>query len=171
VSVGVDTLTPADLQLHAALGIPPQLLAEAGVRRVTHQEARRDCGIRYKSDHLEGIWYPNHDPESDRIRGGRVRRDHPEVDHQGKPIAKYVAPRGVIGRTTDAAGARVDQKGPLPDLDRIVWRDRDIVICFDANARTNPKVGAARRALAADLAGRGARVRVADLPVGEGRST
>jgi hypothetical protein len=54
VSVGVDTLSPADLQLHEALGIPPQLLAEAGVRRVTNQEARRDCGIRYKSDHLEG---------------------------------------------------------------------------------------------------------------------
>jgi putative DNA primase/helicase len=220
VSVGVDTLTPADLQLHEALGIPPQLLAEAGVRRVTHQEARRDCGIRYKSDHLEGIWYPNRDPESGRIRGGRVRRDHPEVDHQGKPIAKYVAPpgrhhlyfapgavpmladpsvtivvveggksvlavtgaarragrrllpiglggcwgwKGTIGKTTDAQGARVDEKGPLPDLDRVTWHDRDVVIVFDANATTNAKVQAARLALGKDLNTRGARVRIAEL--------
>lgn len=220
-----DSLRPADLELHSQLGIQPDLLVAARVRRVTHEQARDDCGIRYRSEHLEGIWYPVLDPERGTVRGGRVRRDHPELDADGRPVAKYLAPpdrhhlyftpgagprladtsvpvtlvesekaslaltaaamranrpilviglggcwgwRGTIGKTTDATGARVDEKGPLPDLDRIAWRDRDVVILFDANAATNPKVQAARRSLAAELIGRGARVRVADLPTEEG---
>src|SRR5438093_606799 len=87
-----EPLSRADIELHARLGIPPELLEAAGVRRVTHEQARDDCGIRYRSDHLEGIWYPNVDPERKDVRGGRVRRDHPEVNSDGKPIAKYVAP-------------------------------------------------------------------------------
>ena len=75
--------------------------------------------------------------------------------------------RGRIGKTTDATGARVDETGPLPDMDRITWRDRDTIIVFDANAATNTKVQAARRALAAQLAKRGARVRLAPLPTVE----
>lgn len=72
--------------------------------------------------------------------------------------------RGRIGKTVDASGARVDEKGPLPDLDRLAWRERDVVILFDANAKTNPSAQAARRALATDLTNRGARVRVAAVP-------
>jgi hypothetical protein len=159
------------------------------------------------------------------VRGGRVRRDYPELGTDGKPRAKYVGPpdlhhlyfapgvgtlltdpsvsvviveaeksvlaltagaaranrrllaigtggcwgwRGRIGKTTDASGARVDEKGALPDLDRVTWPDRDVVILFDANAATNGSVQAARRALAKDLGGRGARVRLAELPVEDG---
>jgi putative DNA primase/helicase len=73
--------------------------------------------------------------------------------------------KGTIGKTTDAAGARVDVKGPLPDLNRITWTGRDVVVMLDANVVTNTKVQAAQRALASELAGRGARVRIANLPV------
>jgi hypothetical protein len=215
-------LWPADLEAFARLGIPPELLEAAQIRRVTHDEARDECGIRHRSDHLAGIWYPSLDPERGSVRSGRVRRDHPERDHDGRPIAKYVGPpdrhclyfppavgslladtralvvvveaeksalavtaaaarmgrrllaiatggcwgwRGTTGKTIDAAGARVNEKGPLPDFDRLAWRDRDVVVLFDANAATNPRVHQGRRALATDLTNRGARVRIGELPL------
>lgn len=202
-------------------------LASAGVRRVSHDEARDLCGIRYKSEHLEGVAFPYLDPNDDRIVTWRVRRDHPEIDSDGTPIAKYVSPpdrkhlyfppgafpqladtsapvivvesekavlaiaaarlrtnqkpwplpiaiggcwgfRAVIGKATGENGARVDQKGPLPDFDRVTWTGRDTIILFDANAATNDKVQAAQRALAAELTRRGAKVRIAELPVEDG---
>jgi putative DNA primase/helicase len=214
-------LRPADLETLSRLGISPELLEAAQVRRVTDEEARDDCGIRYRGGQLAGIWYPNLDPERGTVRSGRLRRDHPERDPGGRPIAKYVGPpdrpylyfppgagpllgdphtpvvmveaeqsalavtaavartgrrllaigtggcwgwRGVIGRTIDATGARVDEKGPLPDLDRLAWRDRDVVVLFDANVATNVGVHQGRRALARALAMRGARARIAELP-------
>jgi len=72
--------------------------------------------------------------------------------------------KGSTGKTTDAKGARVDEHGPLPDLDLVTWRDRDIVIMFDANATTNGSVKAARQALTKELINRGARVRIVELP-------
>ena len=218
-------LRPADLDAFAKLGIR-ELLGVAGVRRVTHDEAQSLCGITYKSDHLEGIAFPYRDPATDQPWTWRVRRDAPEVDADGEPIAKYVCPperrhfyfgpgsaplladpsvpaifveaeksvlatgeaegrlgrrralliatggcwgwRGIIGKTTTATGVRVNQKGPLPDFNRIVWTGRDVVILFDANASTNDHVQAARRALAVELNRRGARVRIAELPVEAG---
>jgi len=76
--------------------------------------------------------------------------------------------RGRIGKTIDPNGARVDETGPVPDLARITWTGRDTVILFDANAASNPKVQAARLALARELAGRGAHVRIGELPEAEG---
>jgi putative DNA primase/helicase len=73
--------------------------------------------------------------------------------------------RGRIGKTVDANGARVDVKGPLPDLDRVTWQNRDVVILFDSNTATNENAQAGRRALAAELARRGAKVRIVELPV------
>ena len=58
----------------------------------------------------------------------------------------------------------MDEKGPLPDLDLITFGNRDVVILFDANAATNNKVQAARRAFAAELAKSGAKVRIGELP-------
>ena len=223
--MSVDSLRPADLDVFAALGIPDALLTAAGVRRVSHTEARDVCGIRYKSDHLEGLAFPYRTPHDDTIVTWRIRRDHPEVELDGTPIAKYVSPldrkhlyfvpgcaaqladvsvlgilgesekaaltltaaarrvnrnvlaialggcwgwRGVVGQTTNANGARVPVKGPLPDLDRVTWTNRDVVILFDANVTTNEKVSAARRALAAELTTRGAHVRTVDLPLEPG---
>ena len=76
--------------------------------------------------------------------------------------------RGRIGKTQDATGARVDEKGALPCFDLIEWHGRDVVILFDANAATNDKVKAAQHALAAELVSRGAKPRLAELPTEEG---
>lgn len=76
--------------------------------------------------------------------------------------------RGVIGKTIDAHGARVDEKGPLPDLNLVTWTDRDVVIVFDSNVANNTRVRAAERALAAELRRRGARVRLGRIPLEEG---
>jgi hypothetical protein len=73
--------------------------------------------------------------------------------------------KGRIGRTTDASGARVDEHGVLPDFDLIDWHDRDVIILFDA--QPDGSVVSARRGLAAELLKRGARVRIAELPVEE----
>src|SRR4030095_5186109 len=45
--------------------------------------------------------------------------------------------KGVIGKTFNAAGVRVDEKGPLPDLDWLAWTHRDAIIMFDGNVATN----------------------------------
>ncbi len=221
------TLTPTDLAAFKAIGVSAYTLELAQFRRVTHVEARDICGIRYKSYHLEGIGIPNLDPDDDHVRAWRVRRDHPELDSSGQPIAKYVSAagdrkllyfgpgsypglsdvttsgiiveseksvlsigdaenianrrhgllialggcwggRGVIGKATDQSGARVDEKGWLPDFDRVTWAGRDTVIAFDTNVSSNPKVKAARRALTSELAARGAKVRLLNLPIEAG---
>ncbi len=220
----VAPLRLADLAMFERLGIPPELLEQAGVVRVTDAQARALLSSRHSGD-LAGVVYPYHDPAAGARLTCRVRRDHPEIEN-GKPRDKYLSAfgdskhlffppgagelladtsasiiiveaeksvlaimaaaertgrrvlamgtggcwgwRGRIGKTTDATGARVDEKGPLPDLNRVTWLDRDVVILFDAHAATNTSVQAARRKLAEDLAGRGARVRIAELPVEDG---
>ena len=214
-----------DVAAFDRLGIPSTLLEAAQVRRVTSAQARDDIGIRYGHGPLDGIAFPYVDPEHGRVVTARVRRDHPERDSAGRPVAKYVSPpdrhrlyfppgagalladtsapvvvveaeksslaltaaaaraqrrllviatggcwgwRGVIGTTTEADGARVDEKGPLPDLMRITWADRDVILLFDANASSNTHVRAARRALAQELTKHAAHVRIADLPAETG---
>ena len=74
--------------------------------------------------------------------------------------------RGRIGKTENAGGHRVDEVGPLPDLQ---WcRKRRTYILYDANVATNPKVRAARRDLARELVKLEAEVRVLNLPQGTG---
>lgn len=221
---GPVSLTTADLALHLRLGIPSELLAAAGVHRVTDREARNLLTSRHSGD-LAGVCYPYNNPLTGDTQTYRVRRDHPEMEG-GKPVAKYLSAygdakhlyfgpgsgpllteisttvvlveaeksvlavteaarrsgrsmlvigtggcwgwRGRIGKTTDANGARVDETGPLPDLDRIVWTGRDTVVMFDADAASNLKVQHARRELVKELTGRGASVRLADLPIEDG---
>ena len=71
--------TPTDLAALAAIGITTRTVELAGLRRVTHTEARDHCGIKYRSDHLEGIAIPYLDPDDDRVLTWRIRRDNPEV--------------------------------------------------------------------------------------------
>ena len=54
----------------------------------------------------------------------------------------------------------------LPGLDSIVWRGRQAVIAFDSDSQTNRSVRAAQDALAEELAGREAQVRIPKLPAG-----
>jgi hypothetical protein len=72
--------------------------------------------------------------------------------------------RGKVGMETGPDGERQDRRGPLPDFDRVKWPGRIVIIALDTNAKMNPRVRAARRALAEELAARGASVRIVDLP-------
>lgn len=84
-------MTARDLKAFAAIGVDSQLLDRAGVRRVTSDEAA-DLGIRWKGDRA-GIWFPRIDPVTRRVVGGRLRRDHPEIE-AGTPKNKYLSTYG-----------------------------------------------------------------------------
>jgi hypothetical protein len=66
--------------------------------------------------------------------------------------------RGKTGIETGANGERAEARGPLPDFGLVALARRKAIILFDANAATNPRVQAARRALAESLQSRGAEV-------------
>lgn len=53
---------------------------------------------------------------------------------------------------------------PIPDLDRIPWKDREVFICFDSDAVTNQDVQQNERELAAILKGRGAKLKIVRIP-------
>jgi Protein of unknown function (DUF3631)/Domain of unknown function (DUF3854) len=74
--------------------------------------------------------------------------------------------RGKTGINSDAngGGGRDETRGPLPDLDRVTWTARKVGLVFDSNVTSNPKVRAAREALARELTRRGAKVFLVDLP-------
>ena len=73
--------------------------------------------------------------------------------------------KGKIGKLETPDGRGTDERGPLPDLDLVSWEGREAIILFDANTATNPKVRAARWKLAEELVGRGALVKLGNLPV------
>jgi hypothetical protein len=78
-------LTVADLAAFARLGIPPKLLADAHIRRITDAEARNDYGVRFAAAaDLSGILFPDYSPVTGQRTTARVRRDHPEIDADGK---------------------------------------------------------------------------------------
>jgi hypothetical protein len=76
--------------------------------------------------------------------------------------------RGKVGATSGSAGERRDVYGPLPDLDRIRWPQRLVIIALDANVKSNLDVKAARRELAKELDTRGASVKFCELPALDG---
>ena len=88
----------------------------------------------------------------------------------GKPAFLPMGLAGVwnwkttTGIRSDAKGARVPERGPLPDFERIALSGRRVTVLFDVNAATNASVQAARRQLAGELTRRGADVYIADLP-------
>jgi putative DNA primase/helicase len=72
--------------------------------------------------------------------------------------------RGVIGKADGPNGGRCDVKGAIPDLNRINWAKRRVLIVFDVNVRTDDSVAAARVMLSKELAARGAEVSWVELP-------
>jgi hypothetical protein len=64
--------------------------------------------------------------------------------------------RGTVGKATGISGERVDVKGPIPDLDRIVWKGRRVAIAYDSDGREKDMVRFARADLARHLRSRGA---------------
>ena len=88
-------LTATDLVAHAALGITPEMLSRAQVRRVDDLDARERLTSKHPGD-LSGILYPYLHPNNGHATTYRLRRDHPEMEH-GKPKDKYLVCRGAIG--------------------------------------------------------------------------
>jgi putative DNA primase/helicase len=76
--------------------------------------------------------------------------------------------RGKIGIEPGPDGSKRDVKGPIDDLNHIVWQGREVSIIFDANVATNPMVKAARRKLAQELSQRRASVKYVDTPAVDG---
>ena len=64
--------------------------------------------------------------------------------------------RGKIGMAETANGRRRRVMGPIPDLSRVSWEGRTVLIAFDSDASTNPSIQQARAALAHELRKRGA---------------
>jgi P4 family phage/plasmid primase-like protien len=220
-------LRPSDLAMFARLGISPELLTQASIRRVTDEEARADFGFN-SSGGNSGIVFPYINPATGFRATARLRRDHPEIeieDGKENPKNKYVIPaldkrhlyfvpgskarldkphmpvclveaeksalalwawaermgrdlvpvatggcwgwRGRIGKAETADGKGTAEVGPLPDL-ILCAKDRLVYVLFDANARTNWKVRAARIALVDQLVKLKATVKVLNLPVAEG---
>lgn len=81
-------------------------------------------------------------------------------------IAGVNAWSGTIGKVDDPLHDRKQSvRGFLPDLE-IGWKDRQVLIIFDANVHTNPQVRRARGKLTRALSYRGANVFHIDIPAG-----
>ncbi|HEX8637749.1 MAG TPA: DUF927 domain-containing protein, partial [Pyrinomonadaceae bacterium] len=76
--------------------------------------------------------------------------------------------RGVIGKTSNASGNRINVKGTISDFGLLAWADRKVYILYDANAATNDSVSKARRRLAGVLKDLKAKVFYVDCPPVEG---
>jgi hypothetical protein len=77
-------------------GVSPDLLDQAGVFRMTDAEARA-YGFSLSGPptaNLSGLVFPYFDPSTRRRVTARLRRDHPEVDTEGRPKNKYLSPYG-----------------------------------------------------------------------------
>jgi hypothetical protein len=80
-------------------------------------------------------------------------------------IAGVWAWRGKIGSVESASGRRRSVNGPIPDLGRIPFAGREVLIAYDSDASVNTNVQVARTALANELRRRGAsRVRYVLIP-------
>ena len=73
---------------------------------------------------------------------------------------------GRIGKRTNALGERIDERGPLPDLQ--FFAGRKTYILFDTNAADNIEVRKARKKFAAALRALKCKITILDLPGGTG---
>jgi predicted P-loop ATPase len=77
--------------------------------------------------------------------------------------------RGKTGRRTAADGTRQDEHGVIPDMRRIAWEGRRVVIAFDADLEAKPQVKAARFTLSRELRAAGAVVAFLEWDAAEGK--
>jgi predicted P-loop ATPase len=84
-------------------------------------------------------------------------------------VAGVYSFRGTIGKTTGPNGDRRDVKGIIPDIQRITFKGRPVIIAYDADAESNPDVRAARWRLSTALVERGAAVGLLEWPIEEGK--
>ncbi len=71
--------------------------------------------------------------------------------------------RGRIGAVENASGNRVDETGPISDLDYV--NRKRVYVLLDANVASNAKVQTARNALVRELSTRDSEVFVCNLPI------
>jgi hypothetical protein len=79
--------------------------------------------------------------------------------------------RGTIGKATGPDGQRMNVKGPIPDLEWIAWKDRKVIIAFDADAHSKDQVRIARAELAQDWRRRGAVVGFLEWDLAQGKES
>jgi hypothetical protein len=76
--------------------------------------------------------------------------------------------RGRIGKTAAADGSIRYLRGVIPSLQAILWVGRIVTILYDSDVQSNEAVKRARLNLAGWLTGRGARIKLANLPPEDG---
>lgn len=87
-------LLPSDLAMFERLRIPADLIAQAGIVRVSDREAREKYGlVGPASMDMSGVCFGYIDPLTGVRHTCRVRRDNPDSEG-GKARSKYVAPYG-----------------------------------------------------------------------------
>lgn len=77
--------------------------------------------------------------------------------------------KGTVGKEDNARGRRVDVRGVIPDIERFRWKDRRVVIAFDADVALNSKIKAARKWLTDELVKKGATVGWLEWELAEGK--
>ncbi len=77
--------------------------------------------------------------------------------------------RGTIGKRISPQGVRVSEKGAIPDVSRISWEGRKVIVAFDTDLSGNEAVRIARGALAKELRSRGALTGFLEWPVEWGK--
>jgi uncharacterized protein (DUF927 family) len=200
--------------------ISPEVLEQAGIVRVTNDQARTDWGMRGPAyADYSGIIFPYINPDTGARWSARLRRDNPEIEN-GKEKNKYISSwgdhkhfyfppgarerlqdpetvivlgeaektslagealarrhgrkllfvamggcwgwRGRIGKRENARGVRVDEKGPISDLD--FTNERKVIVALDADVSRNKKVRDARGDLVREEKRRGCEVHILTLP-------
>jgi predicted P-loop ATPase len=77
--------------------------------------------------------------------------------------------RGTVGKTTGPNGSRRDVGGVIPDIERISWTGRQVIIAYDTDVKTNSKVRIARWVLRNELLDRHATIGILEWPAGDGK--
>jgi predicted P-loop ATPase len=77
--------------------------------------------------------------------------------------------KGTIGKTNGPDGDRRGLTGPIPDLDRVSWKGRNVIIAFDADVKQNDQVRIARASLAKELRRRSAKVAFLEWDISTGK--
>jgi hypothetical protein len=95
---------------------------------------------------------------------------HPIVITEGELKAACATKLGVPAIGLGGVYSFKSNKGVLsllPGLKQFDWKSRQVMICYDSDAATNPMVVTAENQLAKVLIGEGAEVQIARLPVGK----
>jgi Domain of unknown function (DUF3854)/AAA domain len=82
-------LRPKDLTMFRHIGVTPQLLKKAGIRRITTAEAH-NFGFKSRSHDNNGLLFP-YATLAGEVQNYRLRRDNPLLDAKGNPEAKYIS--------------------------------------------------------------------------------